>query len=243
MLMIINNNGVIVKLNWSLPKDSVWINGETIKCDNVTQILLLLKSSQFIQCDLFYPFQQCYDFNVLCKDNTINNNSIKFDRILVLRKHSNLFLNREFRCFVFNKELICFCQRNLDFYKDLQNNELKNKIKNTIIEFYNNIKNKLNLLKLNNFVFDCYINKSFKLFIIDFNPLYEITDSLLYSWFEICKLINKNYNKIINNNINNNDIQTRYINKNKEKKIEYQSNSPYRYTIDAVDLTSDEKPH
>lgn len=263
-----HQTGVVVKLNWSLPKDSVWINGETIKCENVSQMILLLKASQFVQCDLFYPFEQCYD-NIhpqnLCKDNDTCKDEDKkdkkeeqdskdnreteekkseipeYDKIVVLRKHCNLFLNREFRCFVFDKELICLCQRNLDFFKDLQNQEMKNKIKSCIIKFYSEkIKDCFNL---NNYVFDCYIDKNFKLYIIDFNPFYEITDALLFSWFEICKMIDGIKGKDNKQNSDDgvaDDVVFRVVS-DKANKIEFQANSQYRYPVDAVDLSSEDK--
>ena len=76
---------------------------------------------------------------------------------------------------------------------------------------------------------------------IDFNPFYEITDALLYCWFDICKLIDEKKESIMNHKLDIDDIECRYIDNNKEKRIEFQANSQYRYPIDAVDLSNEDK--
>eukprot|EP01084_Bolivina_argentea_P106309 190267_1 len=98
-------NAVVPKLNWSCPSDAKWINTESLKCENITQILLLLKSSQFIQHDLCYPFHGCIDY----KNDNNNNKHIEYK--LILRKYCNLYPNREFRCFIYNHAIIAITQR------------------------------------------------------------------------------------------------------------------------------------
>ena len=140
-------NKVVVKLNWSLPKDSVWINMETIECNNITQILLMLKASTFIQHDLFYPFHNCYDYNENIKikyDDNMENNKDKmtldtFQYKLILRKYSNLYRSREFRCFIYNNTIICISQRYNEYFEELQDNTFRNDIQKVIQKFFNNI--------------------------------------------------------------------------------------------------------
>ena len=53
---------VFVKLNWSSPKDATWVTlNNSLKCTSLSQILLLLKSSDFITHDLSFPFSDCED--------------------------------------------------------------------------------------------------------------------------------------------------------------------------------------
>lgn len=47
------NGNVFPKLNWSAPRDAIWISpGNTLRCTTPAEIILLLKSSDFISHDL-----------------------------------------------------------------------------------------------------------------------------------------------------------------------------------------------
>ena len=51
---------VLPKLNWSAPRDATWMSFDgTLRCSTLNEILLLLKSSQFITHDLVLPFEVC----------------------------------------------------------------------------------------------------------------------------------------------------------------------------------------
>jgi hypothetical protein len=43
---------VCPKLNWSVPRDAAWVNGGTLRCETPGDVMLLLKSSDFVQHDL-----------------------------------------------------------------------------------------------------------------------------------------------------------------------------------------------
>lgn len=43
---------VCPKLNWSVPRDAMWVNGGTLRCETAGDVMLLLKSSDFVQHDL-----------------------------------------------------------------------------------------------------------------------------------------------------------------------------------------------
>lgn len=43
---------VCPKLSWSVPRDAAWVNGGTLKCATAGDVMLLLKSSDFVQHDL-----------------------------------------------------------------------------------------------------------------------------------------------------------------------------------------------
>ena len=233
-------DSVMPKLNWSSPKDAKWINMETLKCETITQILLLLKSSQFIQHDLYYPFHGCCDYAAKQENDDNKNNEIEFEYKLILRKYSNLHSNREFRVFVYNHKILAITQRNDDDYFDeLQLEMARDKLSECIVEFYKSyVENEF----LNDkYVLDVYIDKKFKVYIIDFNPFYEFTDcGAMLNWIDICKLIEKKEGK----NGDGDDEQKKedkilfgYIDSEDTAKIKFNSNTQYRYPSDAVDLT------
>ena len=60
---IVNFGGeVFIKLNWSCPKDATWMAlNKSLRCSSLSQIYLLLKSSDFIAHDLNQPFKDCED--------------------------------------------------------------------------------------------------------------------------------------------------------------------------------------
>ena len=55
---------VFIKLNWSSPKDATWMAlNNSLRCNSLSQIYLLLKGSDFIAHDLNQPFKDCDDAN------------------------------------------------------------------------------------------------------------------------------------------------------------------------------------
>lgn len=105
---------VFPKLNWSSPKDAAWIAfGSTLKCTDVSSILLLLKSSDFVNHDL----------------------SQNEPVVLALRKWYELIPSMEFRCFVRNGKLIAISQRDhVNFYEFLVHE--KQDLEIIILEFF-----------------------------------------------------------------------------------------------------------
>merc|ERR1712130_483869 len=87
-----------------------------------------------------------------------------------------------------------------------------------------------------NFVMDVYVDKDFKVHIIDFNPFYEFTDcGAMLSWIDICKVIEQKDDKQKKN------ILFGYVDSNETAKIKFNSNSQYKYPIDAVDLRNEKQ--
>ncbi|XP_075713543.1 translation initiation factor eIF2 assembly protein isoform X2 [Rhinoderma darwinii] len=123
---------VFPKLNWSSPRDAYWIAlNSSLKCKSLSDIFLLLKSSDFVAHDFTQPF-------IHCKDDSPDP-SVTYK--LVLRKWCELIPGAEFRCFVKENKLVD--------------------------------------------VFDIYRDSEGKVWLIDFNPFGEVTDSLLFTWEEL----------------------------------------------------------
>ncbi len=94
---------VFIKLNWSAPRDAVWMNSGSLKCTNLHDIYLLLKSSDRIVFDLENMYDLVPDATVKTPDR----------RTLVIRKWANLQPSMEFRLFVKDHKLI---GNNIYFY-------------------------------------------------------------------------------------------------------------------------------
>lgn len=90
------NNKVFVKLNWSSPKDAIWALNK-LSCNKLSDVYILLKSSDFINHDLNEPFSDCDD-----KPKNLDN--LKY--YLIIREWININPNMEFRCFVYKNKLV-----------------------------------------------------------------------------------------------------------------------------------------
>lgn len=169
---------VFPKLNWSSPKDARWvISDNRLKCTNLADVFLLLKSSDFITHDLTEPFKFCHDENA--------DPLSKVAYVLVLRQWSALQPSKEYRCFVRNNQIIAISQRDSENYYEFIRHST-DEIQRNILEFFtNHIQNKF-LSK--DFVVDIYRKDANKLYIIDFNPWGPMTDSLLFDWPELLQI-------------------------------------------------------
>lgn len=163
---------VTPKLNWSSPKDAVWIlpNNST-KCNEVNDVYLLLNASNYIVHDLDHAFDECAG---------VVDNDVKFE--LVLRQWFDINPALEFRVFVRDSKVFGISQRDLNFYDYLK--PLKGTCARLINDFINNtvVPN----FPHDKFVADIYIPRPFKkCWLIDINPWARTTDALLFSWNEL----------------------------------------------------------
>ena len=160
--------GVFPKMNWSAPKDASWIAfGNTMKCERVSDVLLLLKVSEFITFDL----KRAYD---LCVDKATQEPEIP--RALCLRKYQSINQSREFRCFVLNGKIVAICQRHLLYFPETVSSMPE--IVHEIIKFQPKI-----LIDLKNYVVDVVVES--KVVLIDIGPFCQTTDPIMFDWNEI----------------------------------------------------------
>ncbi|KAM6437236.1 translation initiation factor eIF2 assembly protein [Liasis olivaceus] len=164
---------VFPKLNWSAPRDAYWIAmNSTLKCNSLSDIFLLFKSSDFITRDFTQPFIHCNDDSP--------DPCLSYE--LVLRKWCELIPGAEFRCFVKENKLIGISQRDYTQYYEHISKQ-KEEICRCIQEFF---KKHIQYKFLDeDFVFDVYRDSMGRVWLIDFNPFGEVTDSLLFTWEEI----------------------------------------------------------
>jgi hypothetical protein len=98
------SNKVFVKLNWSSPRDAYWSLSK-LSCERLSDIYILLKSSDFINHDLNSAFNECVD----ARDCEQAIASFKYN--LVLREWAEINPIMEFRCFVNKNKLIGIRQK------------------------------------------------------------------------------------------------------------------------------------
>ncbi|BES95381.1 Hypothetical protein NTJ_08191 [Nesidiocoris tenuis] len=154
--------GVFVKLNWSAPTDAAWMaTNSSLKCTNLQDLYLLLKSSGKISDDLEIKGQEKY--------------------YVVMKKWLDIHPGTEFRCFVSNGELIAISQRNnTEFHEHFQENVCST-VGNIKSFYYTKVKENFDL---NCFVMDViYTENSIK--IVDINTFEESTNPGLFSWSEL----------------------------------------------------------
>lgn len=108
---------VVPKLNWSTPKDALWITADkTLKCTSPNDIYLLLKSSDFIVHDLERAFESC-DGEGADGDHGGPVTPLRLhEHELVLKKWFNAQPSMEFRCFVKEGRLVAISQRDVNHY-------------------------------------------------------------------------------------------------------------------------------
>jgi hypothetical protein len=166
------------KLNWSAPKDAIWMNNGTLKCQTSGDIYLLLKASDFCSYDLHHALQDV-------QDNPSTQLPDNFCLQLALRKWCNLYPSQEFRCFVKENDLIAISQRNhSQHFPHLPRDAYM--IRSLIVEFFDEvIQNKFADGLITQYIFDCYIDQKEKVWILDFNVWGRRTDTLLFTWEEL----------------------------------------------------------
>lgn len=168
---------VTPKLNWSAPKDASWIIvNNSMKCQTVNDIYLLLNASDHITHDLDHPFEDVYD------ESNDPDREVEYE--LVLRKWREINPALEFRVFIRNGIIVGKSQRDINHYDylgDLINEHHLNTKINTFV-------NQIVIPKFPNksFIIDLYIPRPFNsIYIIDINAFIRVSDSILYTWNEL----------------------------------------------------------
>ena len=73
----------VPKLNWSCPSDAVWqIPDNTLRVATVNELFLLVKSSDKINHDLTYPFENCVD----CEETDVEEVEYHLGRLKIPEK-------------------------------------------------------------------------------------------------------------------------------------------------------------
>lgn len=167
----------VVKLNWSCPTDATWMIGNSLKCRCLSDIYILLKSSDRVLFDLEHMFDYCDDKTIATPP----------DVIVVLRKWANLHPSMEFRVFVRGKSIVGICQRDCHTYYDFLEDKLDALEQLIVQQFQLNIRD---VFPLEQYAMDLYIDQKQRVWVLDFNPFGSPTCPILFTWEE---LSGKNY--------------------------------------------------
>lgn len=185
---------VFPKLNWSAPKDSVWVNNGSAKCSTAGDIYMLLKASDFCSHDVNHVLPELELQLRNRAESFQKSKQHKIPRLqLCLRKWCNLYPSQEFRCFVRNDSLIAISQRHdSQHWPHLTDSKIQDEFIILIEDFYDEVilpnLSSSDLSMLHNYAVDVYIDTKKKVWLIDFNVWSSQTDSLLFSWSELEQL-------------------------------------------------------
>ncbi|EFC49606.1 predicted protein [Naegleria gruberi] len=164
---------VFPKMNWSAPKDAQWMlsDSKLLRCQTVSDVFLVLKSSSFVTHDVQQAYNNCTDYTP----------EKEVRRVLALRKWYDVNPSMEFRCFVKNRNLIGISQRDIsNFYSFLVSD--KDMYREKLVGFWEKfIKNSF---PLENYTVDLYISRTGPVFIVDFNVYGPPTSPLLFASFK-----------------------------------------------------------
>ncbi|OMH85998.1 Cell division cycle protein [Zancudomyces culisetae] len=171
---------VIPRMGWSFPTDAGWIistNG-SIQCENVNQVMMVLKASDKISRDIEKPY------GLLALSD--NNAGDKFE--IVLNRFINTDLGQEFRVFVRNKRVIAISKVDEEMPSQQGNVRVQSydEIKSKIIKLFN--KAIKEAIETSNYTFDVYIvsgNKGSRTYILGFKLFAPINSAKMFDWDEL----------------------------------------------------------
>ncbi|KAG8975649.1 hypothetical protein FRB90_009474 [Tulasnella sp. 427] len=180
-VMAAYGGAVFPKLNWTSPKDAVWMLNPSspLKCTSPSDIYLYLKSSDFVGHDLDpeMVFDGCVDAG--------DSETVSYELELALKKWYPIDRSREFRCFVRDDKIIGICQRDTNFYEHLVKPETQSLIRETLQRFFaEKVMGKFSGGP--NYIFDILLTRSLEsTHLVDFNPYAPRTDALLFNYEEL----------------------------------------------------------
>jgi hypothetical protein len=169
---------VFIKLNWSCPSDAAWMLGAmdgSLKCRSLSDVYLLLKSSDRIQFDISHLQQQQQANN-----GTSSSAVVSAPYTLVLKQWRTINPSMEFRLFVRNNRLIGISQRDCYTYYPFLAAEMSSHLTEMLTEFYFDHLHKQFLS--NSYAVDVFVTTSQNVKIVDFNPFGLPTDPLMFDW-------------------------------------------------------------
>jgi len=212
------------KLNWSAPRDASWIAmGNSLAVEDLTQLFLLLKSSDFVRHDLTLPFKDCEDQHDGEKEDEVHYS-------LALRRWADVNPGHEFRCFVIGGRLAAVSQRDpTHFYRHVGEDRLS--VLTDLKSFFSEQLSER--FPSENFVFDVVRKAKDEVTLVDFGPFGPTTDPLLFDWEEL-------YAVARNQNMAETDVDFRYV--LDDAGIQPNGLRQYSLPLDMVDLASGRDP-
>ena len=177
---------VLPKLNWSAPKDAVWLSPTgSAKCTNAEEVLLLLKASDSIAHDVCDAYHCCIDNDRGAERPEGADGPHGGDMFLTLRRWHELRPAMLFRCFVRSRRLVGACQRDPSQFFPFLRDE-RSRLVHAIGAF---VRERIApRFEREHVVVDVYVQQSgdqMKVHLVDFNPAGGSTLPLMFEWEEL----------------------------------------------------------
>lgn len=166
---------VMVKLNWSAPKDARWILlNNSLQCRSALDVYLVLNASDHAAHDLDgHMYDEC--------DDALGERLQP--ELVVKRWIPNMNPALEFRIFVRGRRVMGVSQRDLNHYEFLA--DIKPELTETITQFHRS-ELRSSPFPLENYIMDVYIPRPYnKVVVLDVNPYGRKWNSLLFTWNEL----------------------------------------------------------
>ena len=200
---------VFPKLDWSSPRDASFLKGGSLKCDNVGDIFLLLKGSDFVAHDITHAFDACdktvpatattktpATTTATTTTTTTTTTTIPDpptrQHHLVLRRWCNLYPSQEFRCVVVQQRFKGMSQRHCDRCFKNMNATAMADMGALVQTFYDTaLVPALSSSSLagqmgGDYFFDVYIDRHRTVTLLDFGVFSPLsTDAKLFTWGEL----------------------------------------------------------
>lgn len=183
---------VVPKLNWSCPKDAVWMNSGTLQCRTAGDVYLLTKTSDFCSYDVHHALRDVVELQDSSEEDCVGNDRSSAlpsrpPLQLALRKWCQLYPSQEFRCFVRNNKLVAACQRqSSQHYPHLVRDA--DRYQALLVAFYEAVLLQQRDCTPGNYVFDVYVDKKDRVWLVDLNVWGSRTDALLFAWSELLEM-------------------------------------------------------
>lgn len=176
---------VFPKLNWSAPRDAVWATAGSLKCITTGDIIMLLKSSEFVAHDLERAFEHCCDASPNGEPPLLTRPP---HFTLALRRWSGIRPSNCWRAFCRGDDVVALSHRDVaTSYPFLQDGAERRRIASLVCAFHAETLRQCGAraMGLSRKVVDVYVDSADRVFVIDVGVWAGSTDSLLFSWEEL----------------------------------------------------------
>jgi len=237
MLVELQCEAVTPKLNWSAPRDAVWVNAGTLECRTAGDVYLLLKASDFCAHDLHHALRDVVAVADVEQEEPPQQ-PVKLQ--LALRKWCNLYPSQEFRCFVSDQTtLLAISQRHhSQHWPHLVLESTQRVIRDLLQHFFDGVVQETVATALapalQRYVFDVYVDQKRRVWLIDINVWASRTDALLFDWAELTQLADNNNN----NNNHSNDLLPVMRVVETSKQVRADPLASYKAPIDTLHVAS-----
>lgn len=184
---------IFPKLNWKAPIDAGWISTSGLRCFQVEDLILLLKSSTRLS-----SVYSIYDDAIANTELTINMSKVDDSTqlrplpvIMIIKRWCDFNPRQEYRCYIKTRKIVAICQRHIDLCVTLDD-ESMTKLRRGAFQFYEKfVQPKLTEDFPDSFTMDLFYNpykEDYRLMdfgVLNLTPPQQNEDLLLFDCHEI----------------------------------------------------------